>query len=72
MTSNHISGKAIDMDIIWEGNITVKKKDDTDVPVDFNSDVKLNTALHSIDEPYGVKHYLKMLPIGHLTENRYE
>lgn len=62
MTSNHIKGKAIDMDITWEGSITVKKKDGTDVPVDFNSDVGLNTTLHSIGESYGVKKLVKDAP----------
>lgn len=46
--------KAIDMDINWEGNISVKKKDGSYVSVDFNSDVKLNITLHSIGESYGV------------------
>lgn len=62
MTSNHISGKAIDMEITWKGNIRVKKKDGTEVAVDFNTDVKLNTILHSIGESYGVKKLVKDAP----------
>ena len=62
ITSNHIKGKAIDMDITWEGTIKVKQKDGTETSVDFNSDVKLNTTLHSIGASYGVKKLLKDAP----------
>ncbi|NOY71814.1 MAG: hypothetical protein GXP14_05465 [Gammaproteobacteria bacterium] len=62
MTSNHISGKAIDMEITWKGKIKVKKKDGTEVFVDFKSNVKLNTILHSIGASYGVKKLVKDAP----------
>lgn len=62
MTSNHITGKAIDMEITWKGKIKVKKKDGTEVSVDFKSDVKLNTILHSIGASYGVKKLVKDAP----------
>jgi hypothetical protein len=35
LASNHIAGKAIDMDITWTGELKVKKKDGTIVSVSF-------------------------------------
>ncbi|WP_020586145.1 hypothetical protein [Desulfobacter curvatus] len=55
LTSNHISGKAIDMTITWTGTIKVKKKDGTAVSVTSSPNVNTNTILHSIGESYGVK-----------------
>jgi len=55
LTSNHISGKAIDMTIKWTGTIKVKKKDGTEVSVAYSSNVNTNTVLHTIGESYGVK-----------------
>ncbi|MDW6002859.1 hypothetical protein [Vibrio mangrovi] len=55
LTSNHISGKAIDMTIKWTGKIKINKKDGTTVEVEYMSNVNKNTSLHSIGESYGVK-----------------
>ncbi len=55
LTSNHISGKAVDMDIEWTGKIKVKKKDGKEVEVEYKSDVNSNAVLHEIGESYGVK-----------------
>ena len=55
LSSNHISGKAIDMDIAWAGKIKLKKKDGTEVEVEYNSDVNANTTLHDVGASYGVK-----------------
>jgi len=55
LTSNHISGKAIDMTIKWAGTIKVKKKDGTETVLTFISNVNTNTALHKVGESYGVK-----------------
>ena len=55
LTSNHISGKAIDMNIKWSGTIKVKKKDGTEQSVKFMQNVNANTDLHKIGESYGVK-----------------
>jgi hypothetical protein len=55
LVSNHISGKAIDMDIEWTGKIKVKKKNGTEVEVEFNNNVNANTTLHAIGSSYGVK-----------------
>jgi hypothetical protein len=55
LTSNHIAGKAIDMDITWTGDLKVKKKDGTIVSVTFTSNPNVNTKLHAVGESYGVK-----------------
>lgn len=55
LTSNHISGNAIDMDITWTGKIKIKKKDGTEVEVAYNSNPNANKDLHAVGESYGVK-----------------
>jgi hypothetical protein len=55
MNSNHIAGKAIDMDITWTGTIQIKKKDGTSESVTFMSDVNKNVKLHAVGASYGVK-----------------
>ena len=55
LTSNHISGRAIDMTIKWTGTIKVKKEDGTEVSLKFMSNVNKNTLLHEVGESYGVK-----------------
>ena len=55
LASNHIAGKAIDMDITWTGDLKVKKKDGTIVRVPFMANPNLNTKLHVVGESYGVK-----------------
>jgi hypothetical protein len=55
LTSNHIAGKAIDMDITWSGKLKVKKKDGTEVEIEYNADVNANTDLHKVGESYSVK-----------------
>jgi hypothetical protein len=52
--SNHIAGKAIDMDITWTGTIKIKKKDGTEESVDFMHDVNKNTKLHGVGASYGL------------------
>lgn len=54
LTSNHIAGKAIDMDITWTGTIKVKKKDNTEVSVIYMANVNANTVLHTIGASYNV------------------
>jgi len=54
LTSRHIQGKAIDMNINWTGTINVKKKNGTTVPVAFKTNVNANTALHAVGASYGV------------------
>jgi hypothetical protein len=55
LTSNHISGKAIDMTIEWTGKIKVKKQDGKEVKVNYMDNVNANTTLHGIGASYGVK-----------------
>ncbi|MES2820460.1 MAG: hypothetical protein V4812_15920 [Pseudomonadota bacterium] len=55
LTSNHITGKAIDMSIKWTGDITVKNKDGTEVSLTYDMNVNSHTALHKVGESYGVK-----------------
>jgi hypothetical protein len=52
--SNHIAGKAIDMDITWTGHLKVKKKDGTEVSVPFVADANQNSKLHEVGASYGV------------------
>jgi hypothetical protein len=54
LSSNHIVGKAIDMDITWAGDLKVKKKDGTMVSIQYMSNPNLNTKLHAVGESYGV------------------
>lgn len=54
LTSNHIEGKAIDVDITWTGQIKVKKKDNTEVSVTYMANANANTVLHSIGASYSV------------------
>jgi hypothetical protein len=62
LTSNHITGKAIDMNITWTGNLKVKKKDGTVVEVAFMSNPNLNTKLHAVGASYGVKKHTSDKP----------
>lgn len=55
LTSNHITGKAIDMKITWSGDLKVKKKDGTEVTVPFMKEQNPNKKLHEVGASYGVK-----------------
>ena len=55
LTSNHISGKAIDMTISWKGKIKIAKKDGTKVEVTYMTNVNLNSTLQKVGESYGVR-----------------
>jgi hypothetical protein len=54
LNSNHIAGKAIDMNITWQGTIKIKKKDGTEVSVAYKADVNQNTDLHAVGDSYSV------------------
>jgi hypothetical protein len=62
LTSNHITGKAIDMDITWVGTKKFKKKDGTEVEVTYMQNVNANTKLHQVGESYGVKKHKSDAP----------
>lgn len=55
LTSNHITGDAIDMTITWAGTIKVKQKSGTETPITFTSNMMTNAALHKVGASYGVK-----------------
>lgn len=54
LTSNHISGRAIDMTISWNGTMRIEKQDGTVVPVAYMQAVNSNLALHAAGQSYGV------------------
>jgi hypothetical protein len=54
LTSNHIAGKAIDMDIVWTGTIKIKRKDGGESAVAFARNVNSNVTLHAVGASYGV------------------
>lgn len=54
LTSRHIEGKAVDMDITWAGTIKIKNKSGKLVPVAFKADGNANAALHAVGATYGV------------------
>ena len=55
LTSNHIEGKAVDMNITWTGTIKAKNKSGTEISMTFMSDVNANTTLHTVGTTYSVK-----------------
>lgn len=55
LTSQHISGCAIDMTIKWRGAIKVKKSDGAEVLLTYAANVNANKALHALGASYGVK-----------------
>jgi hypothetical protein len=55
LTSNHIEGKAVDMNITWNGTIKVKDKTGADISITFMADANANTKLHTVGQTYGVK-----------------
>jgi len=62
LSSNHIVGKAIDMDITWTGELKVTKKNGTVVSVTYMLNPNLNTKLHAVGESYGAKKHKSDAP----------
>ncbi|MDQ6621577.1 MAG: peptidoglycan-binding protein [Pseudomonadota bacterium] len=58
LTSLHLSGFAIDMDIAWNGVLKIKEKSGKVVPIGEPHDGASNTKLHAVGASYGV---LKLL-----------
>ena len=54
LTSLHIKGEAIDLDISWSGNLSVKMKDGSVLSVPFKSSANANAKLHKVGASYGV------------------
>ena len=55
LKSNHIAGLAIDMNIVWKGNLKVAKKDGKYETVPYMSNPNQNTKLHAVGASYLVK-----------------
>ena len=54
LTSNHIAGNAIDMDIVWSGTISIAKKDGKLVKVAYMTNPNVNGRLHTVGASYRV------------------
>lgn len=54
LTSNHITGNAIDMNVSWAGNLTIAKADGTSVTIQSEPRDGMNTDLHAVGAGYGV------------------
>ena len=54
LTSNHLIGKAIDMEISWRHKVRVKKMDGKEVEVFFPYDPNINENLIAVGRSYGV------------------
>ena len=54
LSSNHIAGRAIDMDITWNGTIRVAKKEGALAAIEHMHNVNSNLALHAVGASYGV------------------
>jgi hypothetical protein len=55
LTSLHISGLAIDMDITWAGTLEIRQKDGVTVSIGAPRDGESNAKLHAVGATYGVK-----------------
>lgn len=55
LTSNHITGRAIDMTIRWSGVIELPRKDGSAVTVTWTPNVNSNLGLHDVGASYGVR-----------------
>ena len=62
LNSNHIAGKAIDIDIVWTGELEVAKKDGTVAKVLFIINPNLNLKLHAVGATYGLKKHVRDKP----------
>lgn len=54
LSSNHIAGRAIDMDIRWSGTIRIAKKEGAVAAVAYMPNVNSNLDLHAVGASYGV------------------
>ena len=54
LQSNHISGDAIDMNIIWQKTIKVKNKDSKEVEITFSMNPNTNIELIKLGKSFGV------------------
>jgi hypothetical protein len=54
LTSRHIEGLAIDMDISWTGTLSIKNKQGATVAIGAPASGATNTQLHAVGATYGV------------------
>lgn len=62
VSSNHILGRAIDMDIRWNNRIKVKNKEGKEVEVSYSYNTNANEKLIEVGKSYGVVKHLKDMP----------
>jgi len=55
LTSNHITGKGVDITIKWSGTIKIKNKQGVEVSVPYKQNVNQNLVLHTLAATYGVQ-----------------
>ena len=55
LTSNHLAGRAIDMDIRWNGTLRLPRSDGGMVSVAWTPAVNANLPLHGVGASYGVR-----------------
>lgn len=58
VTSNHVTGNAIDMSLSWSGKLTIAKADGTSVEIDSEPRDGMNTDLHAVAAGYGVTKFV--------------
>jgi hypothetical protein len=57
LTSRHVEGKAIDMQITWSGTLEIKKKDGKSVKITSAPRDSTNADLIAVGKTYGVIHF---------------
>jgi hypothetical protein len=62
LSSNHITGKAVDMTITWSGKIQVKKKNGQLVEIAYTPNPNNNKRLRDVGASYGVKKHTRDKP----------
>jgi len=59
LKSEHTKGFAVDMEISWEGTLTIEGKDGSSNEISSKPRGPMNTELHAIGAGYGVLRYFK-------------
>lgn len=59
LNSQHTIGFAVDMQITWEGDLSIEKKDGTTTVIASSPKDIMNTDLHKVGKTYGVIKYNK-------------
>jgi hypothetical protein len=61
LTSNHIQGKALDMNISWSGELSIKDKDGNVVKISSAPRDGTNAELIKVGKSYGVIHLVNVM-----------